>query len=220
MCLMVMPVSGPSAPERAEPVFDLSAGALCLDFANTVSDRGGAAPIERLRSYADLVAWARQAGVASAVAAAGLARRGARRPEAAARALAAAIALREALFRLFAASAAGEAPPAAALATLNERLPGALGQLRVTAAAGGLGWRWAAAPGALDSIVAPVVHSAAELLTGADLAAVRECAAASCRWLFLDRSRNRSRRWCDMKVCGNRVKARRHYRRRRLAIHA
>jgi len=30
-----------------------------------------------------------------------------------------------------------------------------------------------------------------------------------CRWLFLDTSKNHTRRWCDMKVCGNRIKARR-----------
>ena len=37
----------------------------------------------------------------------------------------------------------------------------------------------------------------------------------NCQWLFLDRSRNRSRAWCDMAVCGNRAKASRHYRRNR-----
>jgi len=45
-----------------------------------------------------------------------------------------------------------------------------------------------------------------------DARRVRVC--QNCRWLFLDRSRNGSRRWCDMAVCGNRQKARRHYQRR------
>jgi len=47
---------------------------------------------------------------------------------------------------------------------------------------------------------------------------VRICEATAtdgCGWLFLDETRNRSRRWCSMKDCGNRAKARRHYRRRR-----
>jgi len=52
-----------------------------------------------------------------------------------------------------------------------------------------------------------------DLLTSDRLSAVRECAADDCAWLFLDESRNRSRRWCDMKVCGNRQKARLHYHR-------
>jgi predicted RNA-binding Zn ribbon-like protein len=55
----------------------------------------------------------------------------------------------------------------------------------------------------------PVVRSAAELLTSDELGRVRECAADNCAWLFLDRSKNRSRRWCDMAVCGNRDKVRR-----------
>lgn len=60
----------------------------------------------------------------------------------------------------------------------------------------------------------PVARSAAELLTSPDAQRVRECALRSCSWLFVDRSRNRRRRWCDMKTCGNRAKARRHYRRK------
>ncbi|HXO42658.1 MAG TPA: CGNR zinc finger domain-containing protein, partial [Thermoanaerobaculia bacterium] len=57
--------------------------------------------------------------------------------------------------------------------------------------------------------------SAAELLTSDKWRRVRECAGSDCTWLFLDRSRNRSRRWCAMQTCGNRAKARRHYRRAR-----
>jgi predicted RNA-binding Zn ribbon-like protein len=207
-------VSDVSAQEQDEQPFDLRGGALCLDFTNSVSDRAGEAPVERLRSYADLVAWARQAGVVDQDEAAALTLRSAERPAAAEQALAGAIDLREILFRLFVGVAAGEPPPPADLAALNERLPGALGHLRVAPEGDGFAWRWAEDPGALDPMLAPIVRSAADLLTGPDLAAVRECASGACRWLFLDRSRNRSRRWCDMKVCGNRAKARRHYRRR------
>jgi len=62
-------------------------------------------------------------------------------------------------------------------------------------------------------VLAPVVESAAALLTSPDLSRVRECESETCGWLFIDRSRNRSRRWCDMTVCGNRAKVRRHYQR-------
>ena len=54
-----------------------------------------------------------------------------------------------------------------------------------------------------------LAQSAAELLTSASMEQVRACDADTCRWLFLDTSRNHTRRWCDMKVCGNRMKARR-----------
>jgi len=61
----------------------------------------------------------------------------------------------------------------------------------------------------------PVAHDAAELLASDQLPRLRECAADDCCWLFLDESKNRSRVWCDMRVCGNRAKARRHYARTR-----
>jgi predicted RNA-binding Zn ribbon-like protein len=62
------------------------------------------------------------------------------------------------------------------------------------------------APLAFETAVA---LSALSLLPPARAARIRIC--ANCRWLFLDESRNRSRIWCDMTVCGNRQKARRHY---------
>ena len=123
--------------------------------------------------------------------------------------------LRESIFRIFAAVAARRHSSPADLAVLNAELPRALGSLRILAA--GAGFSWAAAVPGPERLLAAVARSAADLLTSRDAGAVRECAAPGCRWLFLDRSRNRSRRWCDMKVCGNRAKARRHYRRVRNA---
>ena len=49
------------------------------------------------------------------------------------------------------------------------------------------------------------------LLMSRELEHLRMCAAPDCAWLFLDNTKNQRRRWCDMKTCGNRVKARRHY---------
>jgi predicted RNA-binding Zn ribbon-like protein len=65
----------------------------------------------------------------------------------------------------------------------------------------------------LESVLWPLASSAIDLLTSEKLKKVRMCDAETCAWLFLDESRNHSRRWCDMKVCGNREKARRHYQR-------
>jgi predicted RNA-binding Zn ribbon-like protein len=67
--------------------------------------------------------------------------------------------------------------------------------------------------GAKASLEAETAHSALRLLSGEALDRMKIC--GHCGWLFLDRSRNRSRLWCDMAVCGNRVKASRHYRRGR-----
>jgi predicted RNA-binding Zn ribbon-like protein len=78
-----------------------------------------------------------------------------------------------------------------------------------------LGW---ADEDLLDSVLWPVVQATVELLTSPDAERVRICEAVlakECDWLFLDLSRNHSRRWCSMKDCGNRAKARRHYQRKR-----
>jgi predicted RNA-binding Zn ribbon-like protein len=202
-----------------EPTFELSGGALCLDFANTWGDRERPEE-ERLRSYPDLLAFALQTGTLTADEAARLAGRAGREPGEAAAALARAVELREALYRIFSAGAAeaagatGRGPEAADLERLNAALPEALSHLRLEPRGRELVWAWAAADDPLEAPLWPVVRSAAELLTAEERRRVRECGGGACTWLFLDHSRNRSRRWCSMETCGNRAKARRHYRRR------
>jgi predicted RNA-binding Zn ribbon-like protein len=202
-------------PSPDDYTFDLSGGAPCLDLPNTVSGRGAEAPVDHLRSFSDLVAWSRQGGLLDTTAAARLRRLATERAEEAAAVLGQAIELREALFALFAALAAGRAPAAGDLAILNRVLAGALDRLELAPAAGRYAWAWRQTPDRLDAPLGPVAWSAATLLVSPELTAIRECASPTCRWLFLDHSRNQSRRWCDMKTCGNRVKVRRHYQRQR-----
>ena len=197
-------------------IFDLSSEHLSLDFANTVSWRRGDRPEERLKRYSDLVAWGQQAGALTDVEAQRLLHSAGRHPAVAASVLARAIALREAIYSLFSAVARGGVPPAADLATLNTALSDALRHARVLPTTSGFGWGWADGE-ALDRVLWPVARSAAELLTSDELIRVRQCAGAGCGWLFMDRSRAGRRQWCDMKVCGNRAKARRHYERTRRA---
>ena len=129
-----------------------------------------------------------------------------------------AIGLRESLYALFAAVVAGETPPANALGHLNEELSEALAMARVVPDDGAFRWGWADAPGRLDAVLWPVVRSAADLLTSGRVDRVHECPGHDgCGWLFLDTTKNETRRWCDMKFCGNRAKARRHYARTRAA---
>lgn len=204
---MVMEESSAAAPD--------SAGiGLCLDFANTVSPHDGAHVDDRLRAYADLLAWGQEAGILTDEGARNLAAAAARPAETAA-VLAAAIALREAIYRVLSAVAGGRAPADDDLATLNDALARAAPHQRVVPTDGGFAWAWAGDADALDRVLWPVARSAADLLTSARLDRLRECAGEDCNWLFLDLSRNRSRRWCDMKECGNRAKARRFYQRRR-----
>jgi predicted RNA-binding Zn ribbon-like protein len=201
---------------QAAPTFDLSGGALGLDFANTWSDRGRP-QTEKLRGYRDLLSFALQAGLLNRGEEARLARRAEREPQAAEAALALGRGLREALYRIFSAVAAGREPAASALELLNTALPAALCHLRLERRGGGFVWTWAAPVASEVPLAAPlwpILRSAAELLTTDERRQVRECAGGACTWLFLDCSRNRSRRWCSMATCGNRAKAQRHYRRK------
>ncbi len=193
--------------------FELSGGALCLDFANTWGDRGRPGS-ERLLGYPDLVTFALQTESLEPAEAEALLDRTCRDADAAGQAFAEARRLREALYRLFSARAAGRRPPAGDLDRLNAYLAEALAGLRLAPRGEGYVWRGAGTGEVLTAPLRPVVRSAAELLTSEELDRVRECDGASCTWLFLDRSRNRSRRWCSMESCGNRAKARRHYHRR------
>ena len=195
--------------------FDLSGGLLCLDFANTVSDRSSGRENEHLRRFLDLVSFAKQVGLISEEQAWRLVSSANRHPKDAATVLEQAIALRESIYRLFSDVAGGRQARDEDLATLNRALSESLKRLRVQRQSRRFEWAWQDQSEALDQMLWPVARSAAELLTSEELSAVRECAAETCGWLFLDRSRNQSRRWCDMKVCGNRSKARRHYQRSR-----
>jgi predicted RNA-binding Zn ribbon-like protein len=194
----------------------LLGGRLCLNFANTVDDHASDHPSERLTSYSDFVSWSQYAGALTHRQMRRLLQKAADQPEEAAAILRQAIALREAMYAVFAAVAHGRQSAAADLDRLNAALSEMLAQSRIVPTERGFGWDWA---GEEDALVWPlwsVARSAADLLTSAELRRVGQCADdRGCGWLFLDTSRNHSRRWCDIKDCGNRAKAHRHYQRKR-----
>jgi predicted RNA-binding Zn ribbon-like protein len=180
-----------------------------MAFVNTLSGRSTPSPAEKLRSYASLVEWARGAGVIGAAAAADLRRGAEAHPREADRALAEARALRECLHALFLAVAEQRAPAPPLLASLSEHLGAGYAQARLVYQDGTLQW----APGpvaALDDVARELARAAARLVGSSQLARVRACAAEDCRWWFVDETRNHSRRWCEMKTCGNRAKLRRY----------
>ncbi len=199
--------------ESGAAALSLVGGRLCLDFANTVGSHAGEHPNEHLHSYRDLVAWSRHAGILAEAEERRLLAAAEGRPGEAGGVLERAVALREAIYRIFSAVAAGRAPDAADLETLNVALARALVHAQIVLAGDGFAWAWRDHEGALDRMLWPVARSAGELLTSEELRNVRECAGRDCGWLFMDASPSRRRRWCDMKVCGNRAKARRHYER-------
>ena len=203
-----------SYPSARDYQFDLGGGALCLDFANTVSWRKAPGQLnDHLTSCDDLIAFAEQSRILSPPQAEGLCSHARSHGNAARRTLKSAITYREALYHTFTALADGKLPAPDDLQMINEFALDALGHRRLTRADDRYRWEWQWNEDPLGSILWPVAQSAADLLVAPELAEVRMCEAPDCAWLFLDQSRNRSRRWCDMKVCGNRQKARRHYRR-------
>jgi predicted RNA-binding Zn ribbon-like protein len=206
------------SPGMAYPSFRVArpqflGGALCLDFVNTVEWRGVPERADRLTNYGEFLIWAEAAetiGRKEHARLAALARRG---PAAAAAALAGAIDLREILAELFVA----DAPRPALVERLNAWLARAPERRRLSASRESVAW---SQPRGGDEFLAPlwpVVWSAADLLVSGQSARVRACADRRCGWLFLDTSRSRHRRWCSMEGCGNRAKARRHYRRHNAA---
>jgi predicted RNA-binding Zn ribbon-like protein len=193
-------------------LFELTGGVLCLDLANTLDERGTDHPKELLHSTASLLDWARQAEILPASDLRALAHGAARHPRLAAATLSRLVAFREHVFAVFSAVAAKSPIPADSLAAITAAATAAAGRRRLEGRDHGAAWTWeSGGPPDLDAVLWRVAWSAAELLTSSNASRVRQCAGTGCRWLFLDMSKNRARRWCDMTVCGNRTKARRHY---------
>jgi predicted RNA-binding Zn ribbon-like protein len=189
---------------------DLVGGDVSLDFVNTASARATGRLKEKLRTYGDLVTWAERVELASPERGVRLRRAAERSPGEADAVLTRARSLREAIYEAFGSGA----PPPASLNVLSAEAARAAAERRLAVVDGVVDYVWPESD-ALEQLLWPVALSAAELLTSEERARVKECAADACNWLFLDRSRNRSRRWCDMKECGNRAKARRFQARQR-----
>lgn len=203
------------SPER--PPFKSVGGWLCLDFINSVNWDSPERAAERFFDYTDLVRWGQFADTLTEGEAEQLLWAAAGRPGEATVVYERAIILRTTLHRIFSAVAQQQPPVAVDLANLNVVLAEMLAHTGLLPTETGFMYGWAGEVDAVERVLWPIVHSAAELLTSEKLARVGQCAGESCGWLFLDTTRNRSRRWCEMEHCGNRAKARRHYRRKQAA---
>jgi predicted RNA-binding Zn ribbon-like protein len=211
------------------PPFQLFAAHPALDLVNTLDNRFIAAgPIERLTNYEDLLAFMRQCSLMDLPRVTALARHA--RASGAASALRAARELREALAAVFyGPHGAGAKPPPHVVRTLERHFHAAgdhrelIWQRDAKESATPLRaqWEWGRSETNLKLPVWILAQSAETLLTSSAIDQVHMCSSESCRWLFLDASKNHSRRWCNMKICGNRVKVRRfHARRQQRALGA
>lgn len=186
--------------------FELIGGHPTLDLVNTLDWRfRDSGSEELLNSYEDLLRFTEQSGLLSQRQTKAL-----RRTEsaAAARALQQARDLRESAAQVLYAMLEDLEPSVESLLKLDRHWHTAQSHRALRWVAKGVQSVW---PAENDPSL-PVwllAESTAELLTSGAASSIRACADTGCRWLFLDLSRNHTRRWCDMKICGNRTKARR-----------
>lgn len=184
---------------------------LCLDYVNTI-ESPLSEPEDYLRGYPDLIRWGYHVGILSDAETDHLLREGTRQPDQADAVFRRALALREALTRIFRAIAHGNMAEEPDLQQLQTAYLAALDHVRLAPTADAYDWVWDADDGALDQPLWAVARSAVEVLTTDELARIKECPGSDdCGWLFYDTSRNKSRRWCSMEGCGSRVKMRRLY---------
>jgi predicted RNA-binding Zn ribbon-like protein len=206
----------PAAPHPRElpnQLPDQIGGRLCLDFLNSVDPRHATKRREYFGSYADLLAWAGSVGVLPAEDLVRLRGQALADPSAARAAHRYALAFRAALYQVVAAALEGRQVFPEDLALVNRVLRRATGRHQLLPGAGGGvrdGW---VLTGELEELLWPVVVDAWDVLTGPVLERVHECPGDGglCGWLFVDTSRSGTRRWCDMRTCGNRAKGRAHY---------
>lgn len=204
--------SSPIALDR----WPLRGGVACLDLANTEAFRGTDHQMDLLESYDMLIAWSTAAGAIQPAEAGPLLVLATADPDLAARHLAQVKELREAVHAVMQSVAHQAGAPLAALATLNDFLAESLPHARIVQSTVGFEFRFLPE----NDLALPVWRlsdSAARLLVSPDRALVRECPGHECGWLFLDTTKNHSRRWCHSQDCGNRARVRAYSRRKREA---
>ncbi len=175
-----------------------------------VNSEAPAARGDALASFDAYVRWLRDAAVIHQERAALLLRRAPLQPAGATAALLEARRMRAALALLTEPSLPASRGRDPALAELNRVLGRTAGMRQIVAqGAQGFAWEFVPTGDAFAGLLLPVVESATDSLVRGELARVARCAAPDCRRAFLDRSKNRTRRWCAMAGCGNRAKQRR-----------
>ena len=193
----------------------LEGGELCLDFTNTVDWRNdNKRQKEWLNDFSDLILWSRHVGILEEKTAQALSLKAWQQPDKAKQLYKKAIELREILFHIFSSLAIERKPEDYNLSIFNHFLVEAMAKSCLVSLQDGFTWSFCQEPDSMDFILNPIIKSAADLLVSPDLKRLKICADYCCGWLFIDMSRNNSRRWCNMKDCGNRAKAYRYYHRK------
>lgn len=191
----------------------LVGGDLALDFVNTRSGPPVGPPDDDVMvGYRELVSWAVYAGALTEADAAKLRRLANRDPDAAGAVFAHSLRIRDDLDAIFRPLAADRRPSSAALSRLRDDEADALAHAHLERGSA-FEWSWRD-DRSLGRPARIVAHAAVQLLTAGELDRLKVC--GGCRFLFIDESKNRSRRWCSMEDCGTTEKVRRYVAARRL----
>ena len=188
-------------------------GKPCLDFTNTIYWRDRENREELLRTYGDLVDWALRIQLIPMGQAEKLKEKAERNPDQAESARRRAIALRDLIYRIFSALSEGHPVDEDDLDRLSFEWNRRMSHSRLIQGDDGFCWKIDSEEASPNAILDPILASCIDLLTSRNVRRVKKCADQYCSWLFYDNSRNLSRRWCDMKDCGNRAKFNRFYKR-------
>ena len=195
-----------------EKEWDVDAGNPVLDYVNSVEWRQSARPDDQFNSYADVVSWAIAAGVIGLKSGKLMKDFAEKNPRKAKQSFQKILRLRESIALIFSSIANGNIVEKSDLDHLNARILKAHRRSKLESSPGGIQWGWGIEEHHLDLILWSVALQAATLLTSENIERIGECEDdRGCGYLFLDESKNHSRRWCTMQSCGNRAKARRHY---------
>jgi predicted RNA-binding Zn ribbon-like protein len=200
-------------PQKSIRTIAFDGGCVCFDFVNTVNQRHSLPRVEYLRGYEDVLILSERLGILPAQTLLALGNYAARHSEEARSVLTEIIRVRENLYALFSAIAAGKPVEPAVLAAFNGDLQAVFSHFRFVNGEGIPRLAWALEPDDLYLPLRLALRSAYEILTSYSASRIKSCPA--CTWLFLDASKNNTRRWCDMQVCGSIDKAKRYYHRKK-----
>lgn len=176
-----------------KPRFQFVAGNIALDFVNTVGDRLSSKRRDYFKSEKDIALWVKAAGLSSKD-----------KPEISLRET---LTIRESLYKIFLSALNSRRPSKSDLNLLNNLVKKSKANWTLQPTNDEFTWQWESGSSVPFSM-AQVAEAAVELLTSKDLRLLRQCRDAKCGWIFIDRSQGRRRKWCSMKDCGNRAKAR------------
>jgi predicted RNA-binding Zn ribbon-like protein len=198
--------------ERSIENLQLDGGCAVFDFTNTINNRNE--PVfDYLTSYHDIVSWSVKTDVITRERGKVLSQYAAKHTDQGDLAFLKAKRVRETLYQLFSRIAENKVPDTSVRDEFNSFLSECFSKLQLTITTASATADFTKEAVSLDEPVCIIIKSAYDILTDEDFNRLKEC--PRCGWLFIDRTKNGKRKWCDMKVCGSRDKATQYYHRKK-----